>query len=208
MATRRKTVPRKEPRQQRSRALVDTLLEATARILEKRSLEETTTNEIARMAGVSVGSLYQYFPSKEALAAALIERKVELDLQEVAQAAARMEGQPFEAVVRESVRVMLDLHRRDRGLMRALLELVPKVGRYSHVREAAAQGRQALRLLLEAYRPVLRDMDLDLAAFIIGRGLEELIHAAVQERPELLEDPRFADELTHLVLAYVRAPRA
>jgi AcrR family transcriptional regulator len=208
MATRRKTAPRKEPRQQRSRALVDTLLEATARILKTRRLEDTTTNEIARMAGVSVGSLYQYFPSKEALAAALIERKVELDLQEVAQAAARMEGQPFEAVVRESVRVMLDLHRRDRGLMRALLELVPKVGRYSQVREAAAQGRQALRLLLEAYRPVLRDMDLDLAAFIIGRSLEELIHAAVQERPELLEDQRFADELTHLVLAYVRAPRA
>ncbi|HZI13058.1 MAG TPA: hypothetical protein VE153_21930 [Myxococcus sp.] len=65
-----------------------------------------------------------------------------------------------------------------------------------------------MRLLLEAYRPALRDMDLDLAAFIIGRGLEELAHAAVQERPDLLEAPRFADELTHLVLAYVRAPRA
>ncbi len=208
MATRRKTAPRKQPRQQRSRALVDTLLGATARILKERSLEDTTTNEIARMAGVSVGSLYQYFPSKEALAAALIERKVELDLQEVAKTSERMMGQPLEAVVREAVRTILAMHRRDQGLMRALLELVPKVGRYAQVREAAAQGRQALRLLLEVYRPVLRNMDLDLATFIIGRGLEELAHAAVQERPELLDDPRFADELTHLVLAYVRAPRA
>ncbi|MFN7134796.1 MAG: TetR/AcrR family transcriptional regulator, partial [Myxococcales bacterium] len=66
------------PKQERSRALVDVLLEATARILQTDGAEKLSTNAIARVAGVSVGSLYQYFPDKEAVVAALIERKVEL----------------------------------------------------------------------------------------------------------------------------------
>jgi AcrR family transcriptional regulator len=206
MATRRRVSARKQPKQQRSRSLVDTLLEATARVLETRSLEDTTTNEIARVAGVSVGSLYQYFPSKEALAAALIERKVELDLQEVARVAAELQGQPFDTLVATVVRTTLALHQRDRGLMRALLQLVPQVERVAHVRQVAAQAREGLRALLEAHRAHLRPgLDLELATFIVGRALEELSHAAVLERPELLDDSRFADELTHLVLAYLGA---
>lgn len=208
MATRRRVSARKQPQQQRSRALVDTLLEATARVLTEKGLADTTTNEIAEVAGVSVGSLYQYFPSKEALAAALIERKVELDVQHIQALAERLQGAPFEELVAGTVRLVLDTHRQDRGLMRALLQLVPQVERSAHVRQAAAQGREVLRAVLEAHRARLRPLDLDLATFILGRTLEELAHAALLERPELLEDPRFADELTHLVLAYlgVRGP--
>ncbi len=203
MATRRRVSARKQPKQQRSRALVDTLLEATARVLTEKGLAATTTNEIAEVAGVSVGSLYQYFPSKEALAAALIERKLELDLQHISEAAERLKDAPFEELMAGAVRTVLDGHRQDGGLMRALLQLVPQVERDAHVRQAAAQGREVLRAVLEAHRERLRPLDLDLATFILGRGLEELAHAALLERPELLEDPRFADELTYLVLAYL-----
>lgn len=204
MATRRRVSARKQPQQQRSRTLVDTLLEATARVLADKGLAHTTTNEIARVAGVSVGSLYQYFPSKEALAAALIERKVELDMQELSAAIAEVLGQPLEAIVARSVRAVLALHQRDKGLMRALLQLVPQVDRVAHVRQTAAQGRESLRALLEAHREQLRPgLDLNLATFIAGRTLEELAHVAVLERPELLEDARFADEVTHLLLAYL-----
>lgn len=71
---------RKRPRQQRSRQMVETLIDATARVLAARGLDHTTTNHIADAAGVSVGSLYQYFPDKEALIEALLERMV-VDLQ-------------------------------------------------------------------------------------------------------------------------------
>ncbi len=204
MATRRRVSARRQPKQQRSRSLVDTLLEATARVLADKGLAHTTTNEIARVAGVSVGSLYQYFPSKEALAAALIERQVELDIQELSAATAEVLGQPLEEIVAHTVRAMLAMHRRDKGLMPALLQLVPLVDRIAHVRQVAAQGRELLRALLEAHRERLRPgMDLELATFIAGRTLEELVHVAVMERPELLDDARFADELTHLLLAYL-----
>ena len=72
MARKPLTKPRKKASQGRSRALVDTLIEATARILVREGFDKASTNRIAEKAGVSVGSLYQYFPSKEALVAAVM----------------------------------------------------------------------------------------------------------------------------------------
>jgi AcrR family transcriptional regulator len=74
MASRPRTNPRKLASQERSRLTVDALLEATARILMKDGYDRASTNRIADAAGVSIGSLYQYFPSKEPLVAAVIDR--------------------------------------------------------------------------------------------------------------------------------------
>lgn len=80
--------PRKKPVQARSAEMVSAILEAAARILETRGLENYTTNAVAELAGVSIGSLYQYFPGKDALTAELIERETELllvDLKDINQ---------------------------------------------------------------------------------------------------------------------------
>jgi AcrR family transcriptional regulator len=74
MPRRRANDPRKTPRQSRSRDTYDAVLEATARILETKGLEAANTNAIAERAGISVGSLYQYFPGKQAIFAELIRR--------------------------------------------------------------------------------------------------------------------------------------
>jgi len=71
--------PRKRPLQTRSRETVAVILEATARILEAEGLEAANTNAIAARAGVSIGSVYQYFPDKSAIFAELIH-KAEADL--------------------------------------------------------------------------------------------------------------------------------
>src|SRR5215469_493144 len=75
MARKVQTNPRKLASQERSRATVDALLEATARILLKEGYDKASTNRIAEVAGVSIGSLYQYFPSKEALVSTAIRNK-------------------------------------------------------------------------------------------------------------------------------------
>ena len=74
VAQRPKTTVRKRPRQERARVTVDALLDATAQVLIKDGYDGLSTNRVAAVAGVSVGSLYQYFPSKEALVAALLDR--------------------------------------------------------------------------------------------------------------------------------------
>jgi AcrR family transcriptional regulator len=84
--------PRKLPSQSRSALTVDAILEGAAHILERQGLEGYTTNAIAQRSGVSIGSLYQYFPAKDAITAALIERESATIAQEVAQA---LQGKSF-----------------------------------------------------------------------------------------------------------------
>src|SRR5688500_4830294 len=69
--------PRKAPQQDRSKVTVDAILDAAAELLERRGYVRMTTNSVAKRAGVSVGSLYQYFPSKEALIVGLLGRYTE-----------------------------------------------------------------------------------------------------------------------------------
>ncbi|WP_397449161.1 TetR/AcrR family transcriptional regulator [Pseudomonas sp. NA-150] len=81
--------PRKQPGQKRSAHTVESILEAAARILESQGLVACTTNAVAQKAGVSIGSLYQYFPNRDALTAALIERETAQLLHDVEQASQR-----------------------------------------------------------------------------------------------------------------------
>jgi AcrR family transcriptional regulator len=82
-SVRRRLNLRKKPTQSRSAKTVEAILEGAARILEARGLEGYTTNEVAARAGVSIGSLYQYFPSKDAITLALVERESAILIQEL-----------------------------------------------------------------------------------------------------------------------------
>src|SRR5215813_1537503 len=94
------TNPRKHASQERSRATVAALIEATARILVREGFENASTNRIAEEAGVSIGSLYQYYPSKEALVAAVIDRDNHRRMQVVRDAMAEVAALPVEEAVR------------------------------------------------------------------------------------------------------------
>jgi AcrR family transcriptional regulator len=76
MRSRSRQVQRRSPRQTRSRATWEAILEAAAQILERHGAAALTTNRIAERAGVSIGSLYQYFPNKHAVLAELIRREL------------------------------------------------------------------------------------------------------------------------------------
>src|SRR5438132_8532685 len=122
MAPRARTLPRKNAVQARSKATVDAILEATARILVKEGYDRASTNKIAEAAGCSVGSLYQYFPSKEALVAALIDRHMQQMTEIIEQQAVRLMEAPLAFAVREIVRFMIEAHRVDPLLHRVLIE--------------------------------------------------------------------------------------
>jgi AcrR family transcriptional regulator len=113
MARRLLTNPRKQASQERSRATVDALIEATARLLVREGFDRASTNRIAAEAGVSIGSLYQYYPSKEALVAAVIDRHNQELMQVVRVALAEVAVLPIEQAVRKLVAVAIDAHRID-----------------------------------------------------------------------------------------------
>jgi AcrR family transcriptional regulator len=208
MAPRTRTVPRKEPKQQRSKETVDVILAATARVLVKEGFDRASTNRIAEAAGVSIGSLYQYFPSKEALVAALVERHMErmsatLDAEMAAVATA-----PLELAVRRMVAFMLNAHAVDPALHHVLNEQVPRVGRLHKMHEIEERMRGQTRLYLELNRDKLRPQDLDVASFIVVQTIEALCHAATAPHTGPLDHDTLIEEVTQLIVRYLQRPTA
>jgi AcrR family transcriptional regulator len=207
MVRRLHTHPRKSASQERSRFTVNAILEATARILIREGYDRASTNRIAATAGVSIGSLYQYFPSKEALVAAVSERHSHEVLELMRNALVKVAARPIEVAAREFVSVAIDAHRVNPRLHRVLAEQVPRIGRLENV-EAINQNVYALiRGYLDAHRDEIDVADLDVAAFICVTTVEALTHAAVLHHPDILNDEKaekFVDEVTDLVVRYLR----
>jgi AcrR family transcriptional regulator len=195
--------PRKQAQQERSRALVDSLLRASARILVRDGYAGLTTNAVASLAGVSVGSLYQYFPNKDALISALISEHVDGTMARFRADAARLFARPVEQAVPSFVRIMVELHRADPALHRVFAEQLP-LGSFPRLESSLREGLALTRAYLEAHRAELIVKDLDAAAFIVTHAVDTLTHAAVILRPELLATPSLEHELCACLVRYLK----
>jgi AcrR family transcriptional regulator len=207
MARRPHTNPRKSASQERSRFTVNAILEATARILIRGGYDRASTNRIAAAAGVSIGSLYQYFPSKEALVAAVSERHSHEVLELMRNALVKVAARPIEVAAREFVSVAIDAHRVNPKLHRVLAEQIPRIGRLESVEAIDQDVHSLVRGYFDAHRNEIDVADLDVAAFICVTAVEALTHAAVLRRPDILTDEKaekFVDEVTDLVVRYLR----
>jgi AcrR family transcriptional regulator len=200
------TKPRKNALQARSRATVDALVEATARILVREGFEKTSTNRIAEIAGVSVGSLYQYFPGKEALVAAVIERHNEEIMGIVRATLAEVADMPIEKAVRRLVTVAIDAHRINPKLHRVLAEQIPRAGKLD-VEASNREVHSLVRAYLDCHRKEMRKIDLDVATFICVSAIEAVAHNVVLNQAEILPDKMvrtLVDETTRMVVGYLR----
>lgn len=136
--------PRKKPTQERSTATVDAIVEAAIRILRRDGWLGLTTTRVAARAGVSVGSLYQYFPNRAAIAAEIVRRRTRRFLTAVL--AADLDGaENFEAVARHAMAVFIAEKRSELALTLALRDNL-----------AALQGRQAILEEARTFVPALQ----------------------------------------------------
>ena len=207
MARRPLTKPRKVASQERARATVDALVEATARILVKEGFDKASTNHIAEVAGVSIGSLYQYFPSKEALVAAVIERHQQQIMHTVRRELAEVLVQPVEKAVRKLVAVAVEAHRVDPVLHRVLAEQIPRVGKLEKLETFNRENYTLFRTYLESHRDEIRVDDLELAAFVCVTSIEALTHNAVLHYSKILSDEAMealVDEAARLGTGYLK----
>jgi len=205
MSTAVRTNPRKNASQERSRLTVDALLEATARILVREGFDKASTNRIAEVAGVSVGSLYQYFPSKEALVAALIDRHNRQVMQAIQGELAEALKLSMEEAVRRLVSIAVKAHRVDPKLHRALTEQIPRVGRLENVEFFNRQYYVLFENYLKSRRGELSVTDLGLAAFVCVTSIEALTHTAVLHRKMVSaeEVDALIEQGTRLVVGYL-----
>lgn len=185
---------------------MDALVEATARILVKEGFEKASTNRIAEIAGVSVGSLYQYFPSKEALVAAVIDRHNDAIMNVVRAAFAEVADLPIEKAVRRLVTVAIEAHHIDPNLHRVLAEQIPRSGHLAEVEAYSHEIHALVRTYLERHRKEMRKLDPALAAFMCVSTIEAIAHNTVLNGEMLSEKmvKVLVDETTRLVVGYLK----
>jgi AcrR family transcriptional regulator len=201
--------PRKAARQERAQLTVEAILEAASQVFESRGYAAATTNRIAERAGVSIGSLYQYFPNKDAILVALTHRHLAEGTALLGPPLARLEaGEPWEEVLPEVVDAMVAMHAVAPMLHRCLFEetRLPK-----DLRDELENLEDALVDLTAralAADPEGFPGDTRLVAAIVVNAIEGLTHRLVL-RPQAEADPEStAREITILVRAYLQARRA
>lgn len=197
----RRLSPRKRPRQDRSRATVDALLEATADILVRHGYAGLTTNRIADRAGVNIASLYQYFPGKEAIVAELRRRHGDEQRAEVRQVLADRGTGSLESTLRSLVAIGVAGHARNPRLQRVFTEELPALG-YRDVETVDAPLFESMRRFLRTAAPGIRDVDF--ALWMIATLSGAVLHRAAVERPEDLSSGLIAEELVAILTHYLR----
>jgi AcrR family transcriptional regulator len=202
--------PRKSPRQQRSRQTVDAILEAATRIFGERGYAGGTTNHIAEQAGVSVGSLYEYFPNKDAILVALAERRLDgmiARVQRHLEAVADDESDP-DTLLRGFVTGLLEAHEREPHLDRVVFSEAPHPAElHGCVLRMEESLAHSLQRLLSRCRGVSVQDD-DTAAHLIVQTGEALTHRFVHQGIHDLERDAFLDEVVLLLVGYVTGSRS
>lgn|SRR5262249_1414764 len=197
----RRLTPRKMPQQDRARATVEALLEATADILARDGYGRLTTNRIADRAGVNIASLYQYFPGKDAMVAELRRRHGAEQRAGLRRALAERGDQDVETTVQALVSIGVAGHARLPRLQRVFAEEMPALS-HREVAEMDAPLFDAMRGFLRSADIAVRDIDL--ALWMIATVAGAVVHRATVERPEDLATGVITEELVRLLSRYLR----
>jgi AcrR family transcriptional regulator len=196
--------PRKLPIQARSNASVDAILKATVQVLLRVGKEKLTTTRVAARAGVSVGTLYQYFPNKSALLRAALKLHLEAIQAEVDKVCKAQQGQPVEQMAESLALAFLAMKMRQPRESRALYAVSSDVEGAKIATGVYAQVNQAIVRLLQSAPEVLTK-DLQLMATVLLSTIagvkRQLLDSDTPEAPfELMQR-----ELVLVVRSYVRA---
>jgi len=195
---------RKQPQQARALATVGAILEATVQILDREGLEAATMARIAEVAGVSVGSIYQYFSHRDAILHALQDREFERALHLVQRLLAdgNLKQSP-EQTITAVVRGLWELYRVCPGLHRVLAIEGLRVAKADRVHAFDLRVIEIVRHFLVATSAPLRPKNLDAAAFVAVQSVRATMLACLLERPPGLDEETLVHEVVELVLRYL-----
>jgi AcrR family transcriptional regulator len=173
---------RRQPTQERAQATVEAMLDAVVRLLKRGGTSAITTNRIAETAGVSIGSVYQYFPNKHAIFIALHERHIREVDSVIHRTISENAGEPLDLLIASLVDAMIEIHAADPELSTLLDSEVP------HHADGAREFSSRLHSsFLKALTPHARSLGgaskLDIRAFVLGNMLDAFGHSLVLRRP-------------------------
>ena len=204
----RRLEPRKIPKQTRSQSTVEAILEAAAQVFERHGYAGGTTNRIAERAGTSIGSLYQYFPNKDAVLVALVHRHLAEGTAVLAPHIERLgRGARFDDVLPDIVEAMVAMHALAPGLHRVLFEETPLPPTLRAELDELEDRLVDITADALADDPHSRPGDPRVTARFVIATIEGLTHRLVLRPSPEVTSETIAGEITEAVRAYVLASR-
>jgi AcrR family transcriptional regulator len=195
---------RAAPRQQRSRATLDAIVVAATRIFAAEGYEHANINAIATAAGVSPGTLYQYVPTKAALAELVMKRRSDEIVSFLEPRLLELASLPLREGVAKAMRVLVEAHRMHEKLPSLPFSGLPEEGPLAALRDLVQRTKVALRVYFEAHAAQIRPRNLELAVVLLATSIDAAIHEAIHVNPTWADDGQLEAELVAIVLGYLQ----
>ena len=213
MAARPQTKPqakpgvRREPTQARAQQTIQTLFKAAAQILDKDGEAGLSTNKVAAAAGFSIGTLYQYFPSKEVLLRAMAAKGQDMVLQALEQYLAALELQPDVAqmdpqdLLRQAIRILLQGFATGKGFTQSLIRLGWSLEQPQETASVVRQVSDRLAIFFERIHHPALPTPTPAQLFVLSRSVIGTLRSASLEKSPLLGSAALEDALVQVAWA-------
>ncbi|HKY39080.1 MAG TPA: TetR/AcrR family transcriptional regulator [Polyangiaceae bacterium] len=206
---------RRKPSQQRSRETVDVVFEAAMRELQRGDPTAVNVNRVAETAGVSIGSIYQYFPSKETLLSSLIAHYMRRRFEAIMAMIRAIQDEerttqtvvPLEEIMRRLVHGTIRLKQTGLPLEFALISWFARVGSLASLTELDREYTQAIADALRTLQEPparIRSVDPLLAARILMQSIRAILLTAILQEPGLFDGEALCAEVTELAVRYLK----
>lgn len=196
--------PRKTPLQARAAVTVEAICEATIQVLLSHGADRLTTTRVADRAGVSVGTLYQYYPNKQSLLFAVMEDHMEKVAAAVAAACERACNRPLSEMVKQVVEVFVDIKMERADISVALYQVAAEIGGPAVVKKATQRMRNALEAMLQTALDVESPPD-RLAIDTMISAMSGAMRSLLESRPSPLTVRKQREQLVLLCQSYMNA---
>ncbi len=199
--------PRKSPKQSRSKALVEAIYEATVRILPGVGSDNLTTKKVAEMAGVSIGSLYQYFPNKNSILEAVLDIAITTTSADVNKAVDQLKGKDLNEAVSLMVDHVLGVFMDDKAKMREVFKKAPELQRVPILFYLRQQVVNRLADHIESLQPGLNKQEYARMAFLSCNAVMGIVQTMLFDESQAYSKDELAAELKIMIGAYFREKR-
>tara|TARA_B110000444_G_C18826182_1_gene590473 strand:- start:711 stop:1340 length:630 start_codon:yes stop_codon:yes gene_type:complete len=195
---------RKLPSQERAQMTVDSIMDATKKILEKEGYSHLTTNHIAEVAGVSIGTLYQYFSNKETIIYALVENVVSDASDVLRNRLLDLMTEPIDVMIPQMCKLLLSIYKEHGFVLFRIRDQVPKLREvYSKLTTENFTFVTNLAYLKQ-HEVELKVKDLPTALFLVENTIVSNCIRYLEKKSQKVNEDEFVDELSSMVLRYLK----
>lgn len=195
---------RKLPKQDRSKAIVEAIFEATVRILPKIGSQNITTKKIADFAGVSIGSLYQYFPNKESVLTGIMDMTAKIKKAEIQKRIDSIDGKSMVEATDAMVDLGLEIFLKEKEKVREIYRHAPELGRLPALLKLRQSVVERLADEMKKHLPGRSQDEYLRVSFVAVNSLMGVVHTALYDEQQNYSIDELAFEMKEMLNAYFK----